>query len=214
MRVADVGASWHTRDATATICVTSLHVRISPDQLQWLESQTRPFHNKSAVIRDLIESAMQGVDGVAKLATCSAGAEPPQGNLGPLTGNKPSLKQLEAKAQVLELQQQPLKEPAVPSSAHSINHEKKHNVIKSPEKARKPRAKNTKGTPEFEAFWKIYLRCRHRANGQSKPKAFTVWQQLVPEHLTADDLTRAIEQAVNDIECRQALGEFASPLPD
>ena len=209
-----MGASWHTRDATATICVTSLHVRISPNQLQWLESQTRPFHNKSAVIRDLIESAMQGLHGSIDYPRAVSGAEPPQGNLDPLTGYKSSLKQPEAKAQVLELQQQPLKQPAVPSSAHSINHEKKHNVINSPEKARKPRAKNTKGTPEFEAFWKIYLRCRHRANGQSKPKAFTVWQQLVPEHLTADDLTRAIEQAVSDIESRQALGEFASPLPD
>lgn len=157
---------------------------------------------------------MQGVDGVAIVRPRSGTAEPPQGNLGLLTGNKPSLKQPKGPTQVLELQQQPLKEPAVSSLAHSINHEKKHNVINSPEKARKPRAKNTKGTPEFEAFWKIYLRCRHRANGQSKPKAFIVWQQLVPEHLTADDLTRAIEQAVNDIESRQGLGEFASPLPD
>ena len=157
---------------------------------------------------------MQGVDGVASVGPRSGTAGPPQGNLGPLTGYKPSLKQPEAKAQVLELQQQPLREPAVPSLAQPIDHEKKHNVIKSPEKSRKPRAKNTKGTPEFEAFWKIYLRCRHRANGQSKPKAFIVWQQLVPEHLTADDLTRAIEQAVSDIESRQALGEFASPLPD
>ena len=68
--------------------------------------------------------------------------------------------------------------------------------------------------PEFEAFWKRYQGCRHRANGQSKPKAMELWGQLVPDELQADDLMRAIDGAIKDIHSRQDVGEFASPLPD
>ena len=213
-----MGASWHTRDATATICVTSLHVRISPNQLQWLESQTRPFHNKSAVIRDLIDSSIKGVDEVASLSAYHVGAGPQQGNLRPLTGNKPSLKQPEsAEETAQERQLPPHQTEAVQSSAQEPDHEKKHIVVKNEikvEKARKPRAKKTKGTPEFEAFWKRYQGCRHRANGQSKPKAMQLWGQLVPDELQPDDLMRAIDGAIEDIRSRQGIGEFASQLPN
>ncbi|NBQ51634.1 MAG: hypothetical protein EBU35_13555 [Marivivens sp.] len=164
--------------------VSQINVRITDQQLLWLESQVRPFRNKSAVIRDLIDSQIQGIDTTAKLATCSAGAGPPQGNLRPLTGNKPSLKQPENEAEITESQQLPPHQTeAVPSPAQEPDHKK--NIYKGVkteikvEKARKSRAKKTKGTPEFEAFWKRYQGCRHRANGQSKPKALDVWSQLV-----------------------------------
>jgi len=166
-----------------------------------------------------MDSKMQGLDDVAKLATCSAGAGPPQGNLRPLTGNKPSLKQPEGESETLQEQQLPPPQPeAVPPSAQEPDHKK--NIYKGfkteikVEKARKPRAKKTKGTPEFEAFWKRYQGCRHRANGQSKPKAMELWGQLVPDELQPDDLMRAIDGAIEDIRSRQGVGEFASPLPD
>ena len=199
--------------------VPQINVRITDQQLLWLESEVRPFRNKSAVIRDLMDSKMQGLDDVAKLATCSAGAGPPQGNLRPLTGNKPSLKQPEGEPKALQEQQLPPPQTeAVPSSAQEPDHKK--NIYKGVkteikvEKARKPRAKKTKGTPEFEAFWKRYQGCRHRANGQSKPKAMELWGQLVPDELQPDDLMRAIDGAIEDIRSRQGVGEFASPLPD
>ena len=199
--------------------VSQINVRITDQQLLWLESQVKPFRNKSAVIRDLIDSQIQGIDTAAKLATCSAGAGPPQGNLRPLTGNKPSLKQPENEAEITESQQLPPHQTeAVPPPAEEPDHEK--NIYKGVkteikvEKARKSRAKKTKGTPEFEAFWKRYQGCRHRANGQSKPKALDVWSQLVPDELQPDDLMRAIAGAIEDIQSRQGVGEFASPLPD
>ena len=199
--------------------VPQINVRITDQQLLWLESEVKPFRNKSAVIRDLMDSKMKGLDDVAKLATCSAGAGPPQGNLRPLTGNKPSLKQPESEAEMVASQQLPPPHiEAVPFSAQEPDHKKNiykgvKNEIKV-EKARKPRAKNTKGTPEFEAFWKRYQSCRHRANGQSKPKAMEVWGQLVPDQVHPIDLLRAIEGAIDDIRSRQGVGEFASPLPD
>jgi hypothetical protein len=201
--------------------VPQINVRITEDQLIWLSSQVKPFRNKSAVIRDLIDSKMQGLDFQifpSSLATCSAGAGPPQGNHRPLTGNKPSLKQPEGVSDPLQIQQElPQSAEAVTSSAQKTDHEKKHIVVKNEikvEKARKSRAKKTKGTPEFEAFWKRYQGCRHRANGQSKPKAMQLWCQLVPDELQPDDLMRAIDGAIEDIRSRQGVGEFASPLPD
>jgi len=199
--------------------VSQINVGITGQELRWLESQVKPFRNKSAVIRDLIDSQIQGIDTAAKLATCSAGAGPPQGNFRPLTGNKPSLKQPENEAEITESQQLPPHQTeVVPSPAQEPDHKK--NIYKGVkteikvEKARKSRAKKTKGAPEFEAFWKRYQGCRHRANGQSKPKALEVWSQLVPDELQPDDLMRAINRAIEDIQSRQGVGEFASPLPD
>ena len=199
--------------------VSQINVRITEEQLLWLESQVKPFRNKSAVIRDLIDSQMKGVDSVATLSAYHVGAGPQQGNLRPLTGNKPSLKQPESAEETAQEQQLPPHQTeAVTCSAQEPDHEK--NIYKGVkteikvEKARKPRAKKTKGTPEFEAFWKRYQGCRHRANGQSKPKAMQLWGQLVPDELQPDDLMRAIDGAIEDIRSRQGVGEFASPLPD
>ena len=198
--------------------VPQINVRITQDQLIWLSSQVKPFRNKSAVIRDLIDSKIQGIDTTAILAECSAGAGPQQGNVRPLIGNKPSLKQPENEAEITESQQLPPHQTeAVSSPAQKLDHKKEYIVVKNEikvEKARKSRAKKTKGTPEFEAFWKRYQGCRHRANGQSKPKALDVWCQLVPDELQPDDLMRAIDGAIADIRSRQSINEFASPLPD
>jgi hypothetical protein len=198
--------------------VPQINVRITEDQLIWLSSQVKPFRNKSAVIRDLIDSKIQGLDGFASLSAYHVGAGPQQGNLRPLTGNKPSPKQPEGESEALQEQQLPPHQTeAVQSPAQEPDHEKKHIVVKSEikvEKARKSRAKKTKGTPEFEVFWKRYQGCRHRANGQSKPKAMELWGQLVPDELQPDDLMRAIDGAIEDIRSRQGVGEFASPLPD
>ena len=199
--------------------VPQINVRITEEQLSWLSSEVRPFRNKSAVIRDLIDSKIRGLDGFASLSAYHVGAGPQQGNLRPLTSKKPSLKQPEGESEALQEQQLPPHQTeAVPPSAQEPDHEK--NIYKGVkteikvEKARKSRAKKTKGTPEFEAFWKRYQGCRHRANGQSKPKAMELWGQLVPDELQPEDLMRAIDGAIEDIRSRQGVGEFASPLPD
>ncbi len=193
--------------------VPQINVRITEEQLSWLSSEVRPFRNKSAVIRDLIDSRIQGLRPPLDYPRAVSGAGPQQGNLRPLTGNKPSLKQPEGESEALQEQQLPPHQTtAVPPSAQEPDHEK--NIYKGVkteikvEKARKSRAKKTKGTPEFEAFWKRYQGCRHRANGQSKPKAMELWGQLVPDELQPDDLMRAIDGAIEDIRSSKASGSL------
>ena len=142
-----------------------------------------------------------------------AGAGPQQGNLRPLTGNKPSLKRSQKKLRKSSSYLRTKRRLTCLPKNLTTKNIWLLNEIKV-EKARKPRAKKTKGTPEFEAFWKRYQGCRHRANGQSKPKAMQLWGQLVPDELQPDDLMRAIDGAIEDIRSRQGVGEFASPLPD
>ena len=199
--------------------VPQINVRITEEQLIWLSSQVKPFRNKSAVIRDLIDSTIQGVDADAKLSAYHVGAGRPQGNSRPLTGTQPSPEQPLGVAGALQTQQS-LPQPTTVDSVPAQKVEDEKNIYKGVkneikvEKARKSRAKRAKGTPEFEAFWKRYQGCRHRANGQSKPKALELWGQLVPDELQANDLMRAIDSAIKDIHSRQDVGEFASPLPD
>ena len=198
--------------------VPHINVRITEEQLVWLSSQVRPFRNKSTVIRDLIDSKIQGLDGFASLSAYHVGAGPQQGNLRPLTGHKPSLKQPESAEETAQEQQLPPHQTeAVTCPAQEPDHEKKQIAVKNEinvQKARKSRAKRTKGTPEFEAFWKRYQGCKHRANSQSKPQAMELWSQLVPDELQPDDLMRAIDGAIEDIRSRQGIGEFASQLPN
>ena len=49
-------------------------VRITDAQMAWIESQVEQFRPKSVVVRDLIDSAMKGVDTFANVPTCRAGA--------------------------------------------------------------------------------------------------------------------------------------------
>jgi hypothetical protein len=194
-----------------------IRLRIPQELIARLDHEKPKVLSLTSFCALLIEQGIDKFDRGAKVLVSPA-AGPPQGNLRPLTGNKPSLKQPEGESEALQEQQLPPQPTeAVQSSAQELDHEKKHIVVKSEikvEKARKSRAKKTKGTPEFEAFWKRYQGCRHRANGQSKPKAMELWGQLVPDELQPDDLMRAIDGAIEDIRSRQGVGEFASPLPD
>ena len=194
-----------------------MRLRIPQELIARLDHEKPKVLSLTSFCALLIEQGIDKFDRGAKVLVSPA-AGPQQGNLRPLTGNKPSLKQPEGESEALQEQQLPPQPTeAVQSSAQELDHEKKHIVVKSEikvEKARKSRAKKTKGTPDFEAFWKRYQGCRHRANGQSKPKAMELWGQLVPDELQADDLMRAIDGAIKDIHSRQDVGEFASPLPD
>lgn len=80
-------------------------------------------------------------------------------------------------------------------------------------KVRKPKIKTTKGTPEFEEFWGIYQACNHKANGQSKAKAWEMWPEVIKQE-SPDRIVEAARKAVQEIERRMVVGEFASPLPD
>lgn len=95
------------------------------------------------------------------------------------------------------------------SSAQEIETTKKKEVANS----KKSRAKRTKGCDDFETFWSKYQSAPSKANGQSKAKAWEVWQQVV-EFETPARLIEAIDKAISDIEYRNTTGAFVSPLPD
>ena len=176
--------------------VPQINVRITEEQLLWLSSQVKPFRNKSAVIRDLIDSTIQGVDNDAKLSAYHVGAGRPQGNSCPLTGTQPSPEQPLGVAGALQIQQSlPQPTTVVSVSAQEIEDGKNTINVKNQKKARKRRAKATKGSPEFEAFWKRYQACQHIVSSQPKGKALEMWKQIVPDEVSADDLMRAIEAA-------------------
>lgn len=77
----------------------------------------------------------------------------------------------------------------------------------------KTRQANTKGTPEFEAFWRQYQAIKRRASSQSKPKALKVWETIVPG-ISAEALSQALGRAVTQQVRQERDGGFASPFPD
>ncbi len=93
-----------------------------------------------------------------------------------------------------------------------IEDEKNIINVKNQKKARKPRAKATKGSPEFEAFWKRYQACQHLVQSQPKGAALEQWKQIVPDEVSADDLMRAIEAADQESQ-RRSTPDWEQRLP-
>ena len=195
------------------VFVPQINVRITDQQLLWLESEVRPFRNKSAVIRDLIDLSIHRVDADAKLSAYHVGAGRPQSNFRPLIGIQPSPEQPLGVAGALQIQQS-VPQPTTVDSVPAQKIEDKKNIInvKNQKKGRKTRAKATKGSLEFEAFWKRYQACQHLVSSQPKGAALEQWEQIVPDEVSADDLMRAIEAA--DLESqRRSTQDWEQRLP-
>ena len=180
---------------------------VTPEQDAWLDSQTGPLKTKSVVIRDLIDMARQGVDSSANLPAyrVGAGIKGIQERVPAVQAVKPDQPELDVLA---------IQETSAPSAVPDQDLESKNQIKDKVPNSKKSRAKRTKGSPEFEQFWRLYQGSPLKANGQSKPKAWEVYQQLIPEELSSEDLDRAVTAAVEDIVTRQQVGEFAAPLPD
>ena len=69
----------------------------------------------------------------------------------------------------------------------------------------------TKGSDEFEKFWKLYLSAPVRAASQSKPKALAQWQKTIRSETSAS-LHTALETEIT--HQRSAGDAFVIPLPD
>ena len=193
--------------------MSQINVRITDQQLLWLESQVRPFRNKSDVIRDLIDSKIQDIDTTAKLSAYHVGAGRPQGNSRPLTGTQVLPEQPQGVLGALQIQQSlPQPTTVVPVPAQNTEDEKNTINVKTEKKARKTRAKATKGSPEFEAFWKRYQACEHLVQSQPKGAALEQWKQIVPDEVSADDLMRAIEAADQESQ-RRSTPDWEQRLP-
>ena len=183
-----------------------LLVQITEEQAAWLDSQCDRYNPKARLIRDLIDTARQGIDNSVKLPAyrVGAGIKGIQERVPAVQAVKPDQPELDVLA---------VQETSAPLAVPAQELESK-NQINTVVNAKKSRAKRTKGSPEFEQFWRLYQGSPLKANGQSKPKAWEVYQQLVPDELSAEDLDRAVTAAVEDIQTRQRAGEFAAPLPD
>ena len=176
--------------------VPQINVRITEEQLLWLSSQVKPFRNKSAVIRDLIDSTIQGVDVDAKLSAYHVGPGEPQGNSRPLIGTTNRLSNLSALQGKYSTSAQPTTADSVP--AQKVEDEKNiYKGVKNEIKVEKPVShalRATKARLSLRRFGSV-TRPAGIVPGQSKPKALELWEQLVPDELQADDLMRAIDGA-------------------
>ena len=156
---------------------------------------------------------MQRVDSEAKLSAYHVGAGRPQGISRLLTGTQPSPEQPSGVIQDLQTQQSLSQATTVvPVPAQEIEDKKNTINVKNQKKARKPRAKATKGSPEFEAFWKRYQACQHLVQSQPKGAALEQWKQIVPDEVSADDLMRAIEAADQESQ-RRSTSDWEQRLP-
>lgn len=150
----------------------------------------------------ILDKALQDEVVMRRLPTCRAGA----GTTGQVIRQQPPQQPSLPTEEVQDL----LAVTAVESSAQKIEPPQTHKGTNS----KKPRAKRTKGSPEFETFWGAYQAIEHRANKQAKPQAWEVWKQLMDDGVTASDLMTAISKAQQDVQRRLQSNEFASPLPD
>ena len=108
-----------------------IRLRIPQELIARLDHEKPKVLSLTSFCALLIEQGIDKFDRGAKVLVSPA-AGPQQGNLRPLTGNKPSLKQPEGESEALQEQQLPPQPTeAVQSSAQELDHEKKHIVVKS-----------------------------------------------------------------------------------
>ena len=116
--------------------------------------------------------------------------------------------------------------PSVPSSTASVEQEPGSSGVEQTAVLLEPKGstesitnkglkkrKKTVCTEEFEAFWKLYQSCPHKANGQRKNKAWDEWRSAIQLE-SPERLTKALENAIGEINTRCGKNEFAAPLPD
>ena len=63
-----------TMGAFSTLTTHRMHLLLTGEQNDWLESQATGLRNKSAVVRDLIDTARQGLTGGSNVGAYSVGA--------------------------------------------------------------------------------------------------------------------------------------------
>lgn len=189
-----------------------LQLYLEDDFIEILKQLKPKSLSLSAFCGLCIEQHLASFDNGSRVPAYCVGAETQQGNLRPLTGAKLPPKQ--PQGEVTTTCNQPTQvETHVSVLSNDQELEPKKKQENKVANSRKSKAKRTVGSPEFESFWSQYQSCSHKANGQSKPNAWDVWQQVV-DFESPERLQEALRQAIDDIDRRQAAGDFASPLPD
>lgn len=162
----------------------SISIRLTEEMHSWVESQVRPFHQKSDVVRDLILFAMGKLDTPATLAERPNGSEA-------------------SSSMFINLEEELFSNKHKSTAVNSLT--------KTP-KAPKQR-KRQAYSEEFEAFWKLYQSAPDRVSSQTKPKAFDEWKQIVKEE-APERLLEAARRAIEEQKRRKSADEFVGSLPD
>lgn len=176
-------------------------VRLTPDQAAWLDAQTKPFHGKSDVVRDLIDSAR------LSLASLTGGSKLPAYCVGAGTSDNAPTSRLES-SQTLPAEEVDTAESASAPKEDCPPLEPKKNKTKN--KGRKVLSYPL----EFEEFWALYQSLPVKAGKQSKPLALKEWQAACDE-VRPQDLLRSVQMAmdVQHAELRSPRG-FTVAMPD
>lgn len=162
----------------------SISIRLTEEMHSWVESQVRPFHQKSDVVRDLILFAMGKLDTPATLAERPNGSEA-------------------SSSMFINLEEELLSN----KNKHTVG----NSLTKTP-KAPKQR-KRQSYSEAFEAFWKLYQSAPARVSSQTKPKAFDEWRAITKEE-PPERLLEAARRAVEQVKQAKMQDEWCSPLPD
>lgn len=187
-----------------------VNMHLDDDFAAEIERQKPKSLAMAAFCAYLIEQALENLTGGSKLPAYCVGAGTPQGNLRPLTDATSTPRQpLAVEGSDLQTLVKPDSASQAQLSSMAVDQE----IEPKKKKGSKSLSKHTKGTPDFEAFWTAYQASPSKANGQSKAKAWEVYQDVI-KHESPDRLLTAVQNAIADIERRTIAGEFASPLPD
>lgn len=171
-----------------------LTVRLTPEQLDFLASQSVGFRRIADVVRDLIDAAMAQASETLDTSG-TLGARPP-GEL-PSTSSSTSTLGLHSKIEISKKRKvQSKKSPDEPAE--------------NPATGTRPRRAYD---VEFEVWWRQYLAIRNRASNQSKPKAWDEWRKAC-KLATVMDLRDCLTAAVREQQVIERQGGFASSFPD
>lgn len=202
-------------------------VRLTNEMLSWVESQVRPFHKKSDVIRDLIVSAMNPLTQPAKVPAYCVGA----GHIGNLQTEQ--IQPTPAQPVHLDVEQQASEQAETVSApdkksgcqtnelffGEGVGKESEETpreplslVDVPPARAiRKPVRRDY--PPQFQEFWNMYQKAPIKAASQSKPLALEAWKHAT-QNEKPDRLLEAARRVVEQAKQAKITGDWFAPLPD
>lgn len=187
---------------------TSITVRLTPKQRDFLASQSVGFRRISDVVRDLIDQAMNQASKPIDTG-CTLGGPTQEG----LPSNSSSLISTDTM------------NVGLLSSDSSTDIDICCNRLTADDDAQASKPKRRRGDvtvkvrkrPDypaaFEAFWCQYRAIELRASGQNKILAMAAWGGAT-QHVTPERLQECLTAAVNEQRRVQRQGGFASPFPD
>lgn len=177
-----------------------LTVRLTPEQLDFLSSQSVGFRRIADVVRDLIDAAMAQAS--ETLDTSGTLGARPQGELPSNSTSSiviPTLSNLDIHSKI-----------ELSKKRKTCSKKTPDEPVENPATGTRPRRSYD---AEFTAWWAQYQAIRNRASNQSKPKAWDQWRKA-RKAVTVNDLRDCLTAAVREQQMIERQGGFASSFPD